>query len=96
MTGPSAGISRPALAGIVFVVAVLAVIAYMSVNLARHGIRAEVCMDFNGRSNCKTVSGDSREHVIQTGVSNACADIVSGVTETIQCEHTAPKSITWK
>jgi hypothetical protein len=90
------GISRPAAAGIVFVAAVIAMIAYMSFNLAHKGVRAEVCMQYNGLTNCKTVSGDSREHVVQTAISGACADIVSGVTETIQCEHSTPKSITWK
>ena len=90
------GISRPALAGIVFAVAVLVMLVYMSVSLARQGVRAEVCMEFNGQTNCKTVSGDSREHVVQTAISGACADIVSGVTQTIQCEHTTPKSVTWK
>lgn len=90
------GISRPAAAGIVFVVAVFAMLIYMSFSIARQGVRAEVCMDFNGRSNCKTVSGDTREHVLQTAISSACADIVSGVTETIQCEHSTPRSVTWK
>ena len=87
--------SRPVLAGIVFVVAVLVMIVYMTFSLGRRA-RGEICMEFNGRSNCKTVSGDTREHVLQTGVSNACADIASGVTDTINCEHTPPKSVTWK
>jgi hypothetical protein len=87
--------SRPALAGIVFVVAILAMIIYMTFSLGSR-VRGEICMEFNGRSTCKTVSGDTREHVLQTGVSNACADIAGGVTDTINCEHTPPKSVTWK
>ena len=87
--------SRPVLAGIVFVLAVLGMIVYMTFSLGRR-VRGEVCMEFNGRIVCKTVSGDSQQHVIQTGVSNACADLVSGVTDTINCEHANPKSVTWK
>lgn len=89
------GVSRPAAAGVFFVLAVFAAVIYMSFSLSR-GARGEVCMEFNGRTACKTVSADTREHVLQTGVSNACADISSGVTDTIACEHTAPKSVTWK
>jgi len=87
--------SRPVLAGIVFVASILVMIIYMTFSLGSR-VRGEICMEFNGRSACKTVSGDTREHVLQTGVSNACADIASGVTDTINCEHSAPKSVTWK
>ena len=87
--------SRPALAGVGFVLVILGIIIYTTFSLGRR-VRAEICMDFNQRTACKTVSGDTREHVLQTGVSNACADIASGVTETINCEHTNPKSVTWK
>lgn len=87
--------SRPALAGMVFVVAVLGMIVYLTFSMGKR-VRGEICMEFNGRTACKTVSGDTRDHVLQTGVSNACADIASGVTDTVNCEHTAPKSVTWK
>jgi hypothetical protein len=88
-------VSGPILAAIFFVIAVLVAIVYMTSSLSR-GVRGEICMEFNGQTACKTVSGDTREHVLQTGVSHACADISSGVTDTIACEHTAPKSVTWK
>jgi hypothetical protein len=87
--------SKPVLAAIVFVVVVLGIIIYTSISLGRR-IRGEVCMEFNGQTACKTVSGDTREHVLQTAVSNACADIASGVTDTINCEHSPPKSVVWK
>ena len=87
--------SRPVLAGVVFVVAVLAVIVYMTFSLGKR-VRGEICMEFNGHIVCKTVSGDTQQHVIQTGITNACAELVSGVTDTVNCEHTNPKSVTWK
>jgi hypothetical protein len=86
--------SKPALAGIVFAVAALAAIIYSSVSGAN--LRAEVCMEFGGRTACKTVSGDTKEHVVQRAVSGACAEISGGVTDTIRCEHETPKSVTWK
>ena len=87
--------SRPVLAGIVFVAVMLVMIVYMTFSLGRR-VRGEICMEFNGRTACKTVSGDTREHVLQTGMSNACADIASGVTDTVNCEHAVPKSVIWK
>ncbi len=88
--------SRPAIAGIFFIVAIVAILAYMSYNLAHRGVRAHVCMEFNGRVSCKTVSGDDRRDVLQTAAANACADIAGGVTDTIACEHSTPKSVEWK
>lgn len=87
--------SRPVLAGIGFVAVVVAMIVYMTFSLGKRE-RAEVCMEWKGQTVCKTVSGDTREHVLQTAASNACADLVSGVTDTINCEHGNPKSVTWK
>jgi hypothetical protein len=87
--------SRPVIAGIVFVVAVLVVIVYSSFSMGKR-VRGEVCMEFNGRTACKTVSGDSQDHVLRTATSNACAEIAGGVTDTINCEHAVPKSVTWK
>jgi hypothetical protein len=86
--------SKPALAGIVFVVVAIALIVYSSAS--NKNVRGEVCMEFNGRTACKTVSGENKEFVIQTARTGACAEISGGVTDTIQCEHATPRSITWK
>ena len=87
--------SKPAIAGVLFVIAILGMLVYMSVSLARNRVRVEVCMDYNGRVSCRTVSADTQRHALQTAVTNACADIVSGVTETTQCERAEPKSVRW-
>ena len=84
---------KPVVVGIAFVVAVLAVLIYSTLNLAQY--RVEVCMAFNGRTQCRTASADSEEHALRTAASNACALISSGVTDTIACEHGEPKKITW-
>ena len=83
---------KPVLWGIVFVVIVLGVIVYSSFNLAKH--RLEVCITFNGRTNCKTASAVSEEFAQQTATTNACGEIAFGVTETVACEHTAPTKVT--
>jgi len=83
---------KPVLAGIIFVLIVLAVIVYSSMNLAKH--RVEVWMQFNGRTNCKTASAATEEFAEQAAVTNACAEIASGVTESVACEHTPPAKVT--
>jgi len=83
---------KPVLAGIIFVLIVLGVIVYSSFNLAK--VRLEVCIDFNGKTNCKTASAVDAEFAQQTAVANACGEIAFGVTETVACEHTPPTKIT--
>ena len=83
---------KPVLFGIVFVLIVLGVIVYSSFNLAK--VRVEVCVNFNGRTNCKTASAVSEEFATQTAVANACGEIAFGVTDTVNCEHTPPTKVT--
>ena len=82
---------KPVLMGVVFGLLVLAYIVYSSMNLAGH--KVEVCITFNGRTNCRTASGASEEYARRTATTNACADIASGVTDSIACENTPPNSV---
>ncbi len=83
---------KPVLFGIIFVLIVLGVIVYSSFNLAK--VRVEVCINFNGRTNCKTASATTEEFAMQAAVTNACGEIAFGVTETVACGHTTPTKVT--
>ena len=85
---------KPVLVGILIFAALIALIAFSTMNMAK--FRVEVCMDFKGRTSCRTTAGSTREFARHTAISNACAEISSGVTEVLGCEHTEPTSITWK
>lgn len=74
-------------------VAFLALLLYSTLSGPRY--RVEVCMAFQSRTACKTVSGKSEEAAMRGAVTNACADIVSGVTETMRCEQGPPQSVKW-
>jgi hypothetical protein len=50
-------------------------------------------MAFNGQSTCKTVNAKSENAALRSATENACADIASGVDETIRCQNTEPKSV---
>jgi hypothetical protein len=83
---------KPVLYGVIFVLIVLGVIVYSTMTLAQH--RVEVCMQFNGKTNCKTASAVSEEFAQQTATANACGEIAFGVTETVACEHAVPVKVT--
>jgi hypothetical protein len=52
-------------------------------------------MSFQRRETCKTVKAKSEEAALRSAIQNACADISSGVTDTVQCEKSEPKSVLW-
>lgn len=76
-----------------FCLAFLALVAYSTLHGPRY--RVEVCMAFNSRSVCKTVSGKSEEAALRGAITNSCADLVSGVAETMRCEQEQPQSVKW-
>jgi hypothetical protein len=57
--------------------------------------RCEVCMSYEGRTQCKIASGETREEAQRTATDAACTLIASGVTETQACTRSVPASITW-
>jgi hypothetical protein len=52
-------------------------------------------MEFEGRNNCRTALGNTKEVALRTAIDNACALIASGMTQTIACSNTPPKSVKW-
>jgi hypothetical protein len=86
-------VKKAALIGIVFIIVVIAAIYYSTANLAAH--RVEVCMEFKGLTSCRTASGSTEQFALRTATTNACATISSGVTDSIACDQSTPKKITW-
>ena len=78
---------------VVAVVALLSTLVYSSLHIANY--RVEVCVAYAGRTECRTASADSEDHAMRSAQSNACALIASGVTDTMQCEHSNPTSVKW-
>ena len=52
-------------------------------------------MSFTGRSACKTVNAKSEAAALRSATENACADISSGVTDTMRCQESNPSSVHW-
>jgi len=51
----------------------------------------EVCITFGGRDVCRTVAGKTQEDSLRGAITNACALLAGGVTETLRCERTVPR-----
>ena len=85
--------NKTVVVGVIFVALVLVFLVYSSMHIAKY--RVEVCVAFKGRSDCRTASADTEDHALRSAQSNACALLVAGVTEVMQCEHATPTSVKW-
>jgi hypothetical protein len=54
------------------------------------GVRCEVCLTYNGRSQCRTVEGEREEDVHQAALNNVCSYLAGGVTDGMACMRTPP------
>ena len=76
-----------------WIVGLVFVAALLYATLAETGVECEVCVEFGGRSSCRTGTASDREAAIRGAVSNACKVLSSGVTQSIACDQTLPKRV---
>jgi len=78
---------------VAFVLVVVGFVVFST--FQRQLVSCRVCIAFNGRRDCRTASATSQAEAQRTATTNACAQLASGVTESGQCENTAPESVTF-
>jgi hypothetical protein len=84
------------LLAIVFTLVVIGAIFYTTFSAGASRYRCEVCMEFQGRRACRTASASTEMQARRTAQDNACAEISSGVTDSMQCgTYTQPVSVKW-
>jgi hypothetical protein len=86
-------VNKTVLLAIVFVVGVLIVLVYTTMGNARY--RCEVCISFQNRTACRTAAAATDAQALRTATENTCAQIASGVTDSMACENTPPQSVKW-
>jgi len=88
-------VKKSVLLGILFLAMVIGAVIYTTLSgSARY--RVEVCMEFQGRTACRTASAATEQQARRTAQDNACAQISSGVTDGMQCgNYTQPVSVKW-
>lgn len=79
---------RASLAAVGALLLFMAFVVYRSIHLA--GVRCEVCVTYRGRSQCRTVEGQSEDEARMAATTNACAYLSSGVTDGMACARTPP------
>ena len=72
---------------------ILAVVAYvLAGSWQAAGHTCEVCMQYKGRSQCRTVAAATAEMARDGAIQNACAFLSGGVTDSMACHREAPAS----
>ena len=69
--------------------AVIGLVIYNSVPVS--AFECTVCIEFDGRSDCRTVTAQTEAEGLQSATNNACALISGGMTDSIRCMHTKPQ-----
>ncbi len=82
-----------ALLWIVGAVGFIALLTWLT--LGHKQIRVKVCAEYQGRTNCATAAGPTRDQALRSATDTACATIASGMTDSMSCSHKPPVSIEW-
>jgi hypothetical protein len=56
-------------------------------------ISCEVCVEFHGVTECRRATGKDRMEAEMSAASTACGLLAGGVTDSIACQNTVPKSV---
>lgn len=79
------------------VAAVIAVgLLFFYMTTARANQECNVCVEFQGGSNCATALGSTVGEATETAHKTACGPLVRGMNETIACDNRAPLSVQCK
>lgn len=79
---------KSTLATVAVLAPVVAVVVYSSFFVGE--FECEVCIDFEGRSGCRTVKAATEAEALRGAIDNTCAQLSSGVTDTMRCARTEP------
>ena len=86
---------KSVLLAIVFIAVVIGAVVYTTMSVSSGRYRVEACMEFQGRTACRTAGAATEQAALRTAQENACALISSGVTDSIQCGNSQPVSVKW-
>jgi hypothetical protein len=76
--------------GILLGAAFIGLMAYAV--MAENQVECEVCVEFGGRTVCRTSKAVDRKHSVAGAMAAACKILSGGVTDGIKCTTSRPKS----
>lgn len=81
------------LIGVAVVVLFVGLLTYGMFSLRQN--RVEVCVTWNGRTECAKAAGASQQESLRTATDKACALLSAGMTDSMNCSHANPTKVTW-
>jgi hypothetical protein len=70
-------------------------IGYIFYSLTTLGrVSCEVCVTYNGRTDCRAGAGSTEEEAQRTALDVACSLLSSGMADGIACTNTPPTKVT--
>jgi hypothetical protein len=79
------------LAAIVSVAALVAILVYGSMGTVQ--AECELCVEYNGRTECRRGSGADQEEAQQAAQKAACAVMSAGMAESVNCQRVLPTNV---
>jgi hypothetical protein len=79
------------IAAIVSVVALVAILIYGSLGTVQ--AQCELCVEFNGQTECRQGSGADQEEAKRAAQKAACAVMASGMAASVNCSRVPPTNI---
>lgn len=75
-----------------FLAGFVAILAWLSMRIPQ--VECEVCITFQGHNECRKAASGTKKAAMESAVTSACGTLAAGMTETINCENTAPDRVT--
>ena len=82
---------KAGMVGVIFGVLIVGMVLYLSLSFDE--VRCDVCVEYKGRTECRTAGGADTETASRTARDNACAFLISSKTDAFLCGQGAPKSV---
>jgi hypothetical protein len=86
---------KSVLIAVVFGAVVLAAILLTTLGGGNSKFRVKVCIEFQGRTECRAARASTRQEALRTATDNACSLMTGGQSEFERCRNTRPLSEEW-
>jgi hypothetical protein len=80
---------------LIFAAIVLGAILFTTLGGSNSKYRVQICITFQGRTQCQTARASTHNEAVRTATDTACSLIASGQSEFERCRNTRPASEKW-
>ena len=80
---------------VAFSAVILAAILLTTLGGSNSKYRVKICIEFKGRSECRTARAATHDEALRTATDNACSLLAGGQSEFERCRNTRPTLEQW-